>query len=59
MKILRKKFGQKIEKKTKKNRGTLCFLKKKEIFFVEFLTFDGWNSLRGTNNCIQHRLLPF
>jgi len=27
-------------------------------FFVEFLTFDGWNSLSGTNNCFYHQLLP-
>jgi len=28
------------------------------FFFVEFLTFDGWNCFRGTNNCFYNRLLP-
>jgi len=27
-------------------------------FFCNFLTFDGWNSLRRTNTCFCHRRLP-
>jgi len=38
-----------FDKKIKKNLG--LFLKfSVEFFFVEILTFDGWNSLVGTKN---------
>jgi len=51
-----------VSKIEKKPRGTysLPFLKKfGQIFFVEFLTIDGWILLKVTKNYYYRRLLLF
>jgi len=48
-------MGQKIEK----NLGVppCLFFKFEPKFFVEFLTFDSWNCLGGTENDVYRRRL--
>ena len=48
---------------TNKNLGKKKYEKKPIAFFqilspklfIEFLTFEGWSCLRGTDNCLYHR----
>ena len=54
-----KKKNSAIKLKKKKPRGTPCLFLKifRQIFFVNFFTFNDWNFFRGTKNNLCRRLL--